>query len=278
MDKKIISLLFTGLFIVLFVSLVHAYFDFNSKYIISHRGASFYEQENTLEAFEKAIEFGTDFVEIDVRKTRDGKLVAFHDSEIDDMGVGELDYHFLNEQTPYHVPTFEQVLIFLQGKTKIHADLKEQDYELEVVDQILKYFSVNDFFISSEHESSLIKIKEINPNIKTGIIIKESKMGKLASNKIFSFFPFPSFFSRPLFSKYPRFPKDRIIDSKADFVVSDYKVADDDFLRAAEKLDKEVFVWNVNDKDLIDWFLADNRVKGIITDRPDLVYNISAGQ
>jgi len=150
---------------------------------------------------------------------------------------------------------------------------------------ILKYFSTSDFFISSRYEPSLIKIKKINSNIKTGIIIKEPKIGKLASNKFFPLFPFSSSFSKPLFSGFSvfsrfssDFPKEKIIDSKADFIVSDYNIADNDFLKNAEKLNKKVFVWSVNDEQMINKFLSDKRVKGIITDRPDLVYSVSAAQ
>ena len=47
--------------------------------VIAHRGASFELPENTLPAFERAIEIGADYVEIDVHATRDGELVVTHD-------------------------------------------------------------------------------------------------------------------------------------------------------------------------------------------------------
>ena len=42
----------------------------------AHRGASGYAPENTLEAFQKAVEMGADGVELDVQLTKDGELVA----------------------------------------------------------------------------------------------------------------------------------------------------------------------------------------------------------
>jgi glycerophosphoryl diester phosphodiesterase len=46
--------------------------------VIAHRGASWDEPENTLEAFRRAIEVGADYVELDVHATRDGSLVVVH--------------------------------------------------------------------------------------------------------------------------------------------------------------------------------------------------------
>ena len=48
-------------------------------WVIAHRGASGEEKENTLPAFERAIEVGADYVEFDVQASRDGGLVVFHD-------------------------------------------------------------------------------------------------------------------------------------------------------------------------------------------------------
>ncbi|HEX3455939.1 MAG TPA: glycerophosphodiester phosphodiesterase [Gaiellaceae bacterium] len=48
--------------------------------VIAHRGASFDLPENTLPAFERAIELGADYVEFDVHADRDGRLVVTHDA------------------------------------------------------------------------------------------------------------------------------------------------------------------------------------------------------
>jgi len=48
-------------------------------WVIAHRGASWERPENTLPAFERAIELGADFVELDVHCAADGSLVVTHD-------------------------------------------------------------------------------------------------------------------------------------------------------------------------------------------------------
>ena len=56
--------------------------------IIAHRGASGYAPENSIEAIKLAIDMKADFVEIDVRRTRDGKLVVIHDGKVDRVTNG----------------------------------------------------------------------------------------------------------------------------------------------------------------------------------------------
>jgi glycerophosphoryl diester phosphodiesterase len=57
--------------------------------IIAHRGASGYEPENTLIAFETAIEMGTDIIETDVQQTKDSVLVLMHDLSVNRTTFGE---------------------------------------------------------------------------------------------------------------------------------------------------------------------------------------------
>ena len=56
--------------------------------IWAHRGASGYAPENTLEAFQMAIEMGADGIELDVQFTKDRQLVVIHDEIIDRVSDG----------------------------------------------------------------------------------------------------------------------------------------------------------------------------------------------
>jgi glycerophosphoryl diester phosphodiesterase len=55
---------------------------------IGHRGASGYAPEHTLAAYDPAIELGADYIEQDLQMTRDGVLVALHDSTLDRTARG----------------------------------------------------------------------------------------------------------------------------------------------------------------------------------------------
>ena len=65
-------------------------------YVYAHRGASGYAPENTLPAFEKALEMGADGIEIDVHFSKDGALVVTHDEYIDRVSDG---HGFVCQQT-----------------------------------------------------------------------------------------------------------------------------------------------------------------------------------
>lgn len=60
----------------------------NRTKVWAHRGASGYAPENTLEAFQKAIEQNADGIELDVQMTTDGELVVIHDETIDRVCEG----------------------------------------------------------------------------------------------------------------------------------------------------------------------------------------------
>lgn len=110
--------------------------------VIAHRGDHTSAPENTLKAFQDAIDAGVDYVEVDLRATRDGELVVMHDATIDRMTtargkVEEMDWsalrqlYVLNKEQPafgeHNIPTFEEVLKVCKGKVGIYLDFKDGD-------------------------------------------------------------------------------------------------------------------------------------------------------
>jgi len=85
---------------------------------IGHRGAAGLEPENTLRSFRRAAAEGADAVELDLRLTRDGRLVVMHDATVDrtTSGTGEVARMALEELRETdaglgeRVPTFEEVV------------------------------------------------------------------------------------------------------------------------------------------------------------------------
>ncbi|HOH18739.1 MAG TPA: glycerophosphodiester phosphodiesterase family protein, partial [Bacilli bacterium] len=66
---------------------------FPKQYIVAHRGASgLVPHENTLEAFQKAIDVGADCIELDVRKTKDQQIIVIHDDHLLEAVVKETNY------------------------------------------------------------------------------------------------------------------------------------------------------------------------------------------
>ena len=58
-------------------------------FVIAHRGASGQAPENTMAAFELAIELGADIIELDVRRSSDGALVVIHDATVNRTTTGD---------------------------------------------------------------------------------------------------------------------------------------------------------------------------------------------
>lgn len=75
--------------------------------VIAHRGASAAAPENTVAAFELAVEMGADGIELDVRRTADGHLVVHHDAHLAD---GSAIVSLRRDQLPEHVPDLDVAL------------------------------------------------------------------------------------------------------------------------------------------------------------------------
>ena len=111
----------------------------DGAFISAHRGFSARAPENTLPALQAALEAGAHVAEIDVRLTRDGKLVLMHDSEVDRTtdGSGPVKAMSLNElkkldagrwfdrkYTGIQVPTLDEVLTWSRGRLGLLLDMK----------------------------------------------------------------------------------------------------------------------------------------------------------
>jgi glycerophosphoryl diester phosphodiesterase len=112
-------------------------------YVIAHRGAHIGIPENSLAAYQKAIDLGCDFVEIDVRTTKDNQYVSVHNSTIDayvegksgkvnDMTLAELKQLDIGirigkQWKNTRIPTFEEILQLCQNRIGIYLDLKDAD-------------------------------------------------------------------------------------------------------------------------------------------------------
>ena len=109
-------------------------------YVIAHRGAHKDIPENTLAAYQKAIELGCDFVEVDIRTTKDGRFVSVHNGTIDAYTEGQTGrvHEFTlaelkaidigakhgEEWKGTRIPTLEEILELCKGRCGIYLDLK----------------------------------------------------------------------------------------------------------------------------------------------------------
>ncbi|MGH9017440.1 MAG: glycerophosphodiester phosphodiesterase, partial [Acidimicrobiales bacterium] len=93
--------------------------------LLAHRGGVGPYRENTLEAFRGAIDFGADGVELDVRRSADGRLVVHHDAEV--PGVGAV--HDLSAgELPDWIPSLEEALDVCAGAV-VNVEVKNSPLE-----------------------------------------------------------------------------------------------------------------------------------------------------
>ena len=114
----------------------------NKFVVIAHRGNHVNVPENTLASYEVAIKSGADYVEVDLRTSKDGFLVIQHDDTIDRMtdGTGKVNEKLLNElkklqiknnkptdAAVHRIPEFREVLKLCKNRINIYLDFKDAD-------------------------------------------------------------------------------------------------------------------------------------------------------
>jgi len=142
-------------------------------YVVAHRGAHNGIPENSIPAYQKAIDLGCDFVEIDVRTTKDGKFVSVHNSTIDkycegvtgnieDFTLAELRTLDIGSRVSpqwigTQIPTFDEILELCKGKCGIYLDLKEAQVK-PLVDKIKARGMERDvLWYADDHELEQVK-------------------------------------------------------------------------------------------------------------------------
>ncbi len=134
--------------------------------------------ENTLAAYRRAISYGVDVIEIDLRGTRDGEVIILHDETLDRTtdGTGEVtDYTLgqlkqLNAGEGESIPTYAEVLELVAGTgVKLLLDIKVSpvlDKE-QVVRLTESHDAVLDVIVGVRTLDDLRQFRKLNPNIRT---------------------------------------------------------------------------------------------------------------
>lgn len=150
-------------------------------HVIAHRGAHTGIPENSLAAYQKAIDLGCDYVEIDVRTTKDNHFVSVHNSTIDayvegktgkvkNMTLAELKALDIGKRigddwVDTRIPTFEEILKLCQGKIGIYLDLKDADPS-ELIEIIRGYTMEKKivWYIPASYHKAIMEVKSFCPD------------------------------------------------------------------------------------------------------------------
>ena len=143
---------------------------------IGHRGTRTDFDENTIGAFKKAIEYGSNYIEFDVRETKDEKFVIFHDTTLDRTTTSsgllrDFNYEDIREIRTrinnLHIPLLSEVLLGLKGETQFIIELKEENLREKIPKLIEEYSLLEDCIFSGRILRDLRFMKKNYPEIST---------------------------------------------------------------------------------------------------------------
>ena len=227
----------------------------NSFLIEAHRGASGYYYMNTIPSFDEAVRLKSDAIELDIRKTKDDKIIVVHDAiyngkEINNWNYDELCEETLKSDEHFIMPLLIDVLKRYKGKITLDIEFKEIGYEKEAIDLILSVLDINEFYVRSFYDIVLRRIKEY----KKDIYCDKHKSG-------------------PFYHLLELFPRGLINRSMCDAVSPYYKLMFCFFIQRMHRKKLPVYAWTVNEEKDIRKCLK-KKVDGIISNYPDRVINL----
>ncbi|QDZ93449.1 glycerophosphodiester phosphodiesterase [Bacillus altitudinis] len=230
-------------------------------YIIAHRGSSSAAPENTIAAFDVAVEQGADYIELDVQMTMDQHVVVIHDDTVDRTTNGNglvksytldqlkkldagswFDHQYTNER----IPTLQEILERYSQRIGILIEIKHPKRQIGIekaVARIINRFAYSrHIIIQSFDVHALQRIKAFAPSLRTALIIKPDAF-KLTKRKLTTY----SSFANCLNMKKTMINKwwiDRI-----------------------HSFGMEVFIWTVKDQKTADR-IKKYPIDGVVTDNP----------
>lgn len=218
--------------------------------IIAHRGASAYEAENTLRAVRRALEWGADLIEVDVRLSMDGHVVVIHDERVDrttngkgcvkDMTLDDLKG--LDAGLGEKIPTLGEVLDLVKGRAGLIVEIKVLEAVEKVVQTIEEKRMVREAIVSSFDPHAVKRVKELNSDIKTCVLC--------------SFHPLEAI---------------RLtLKARAEILYLDHRYIDADAVVEAHKHGLTIYSWATDDPNEAERLIKIG-VDGITTNKPDLL-------
>ena len=228
--------------------------------IVAHRGFSHIAPENTLSAFQKAIDSKADYFELDVHKTKDNVVIVIHDATVDKTtsnegkgAVAEMTYDeltgvkvgfstkFGDAYKNERIPTLREALELAKGKIKVCIEIKVLGVEAAVLKIVNDLGVKNEVIIFSFYYPVLAKIRQLDKEIPILYLI-----GKADETTI----------------DYAKVIQANAIGVGYETIVSK------DFIQFAHNSGVEVWKWTVNEESEMK-LLMKLGLDGLITDMPD---------
>jgi glycerophosphoryl diester phosphodiesterase len=212
--------------------------------VVAHRGAWRAAPQNSLEAFEDAIHLGCDAIELDVRRTLDGRVVVVHDARAGVRPIAKITHEELQGRARHrHAPALEEVLDRFAGRIGIDVELKEDGYVEQAMAIVKRRLAPEQYVVTSFQDSVLPTVKRIVPEARAGLLLGPTRQ----------------------ISQLPR----RLASAEVDFLAPHLRLARAGLLTWAARRELPCWVWTVNERRALRLVSLDARVAAVITDRPD---------
>ena len=219
-----------------------------------------YCPENTMASFERALELGADWVELDVHLSRDGALIVIHDETLERTtnGHGQVREHTLAELRTLdagdgqHIPTLDEVLAWARDrKTVVDIEIKNApiyypNIEDKVVAAVNEAEMIERVIVISFDHAAVKRVKELDSRIATGVL----------------------YGCRPLDGGVPL-----AHDARADAVLPHWTYITAEDVQLAHNAGISVAPWATSDPDAMR-HLIDCGVDAIATNHPDVLVGI----
>ncbi len=173
--------------------ILHAKHIMKTIKVWGHRGASGTMPENTIPAFQRAIDMHADGIELDIQLTKDGEIVVIHDETIDrtsnghglvaDYTLAELrsfNFNRTHPEMPYaQIPLMREVFELVKPSPLIiNIELKTgvRDYpgiEEKIIAMTKEYEMDNRVIYSSFNHHSILRIKQLCPEARTAFLYED---------------------------------------------------------------------------------------------------------
>ena len=140
---------------------------------IAHRGFTKSFPDNTLKAFEAAIEIPVDGIEFDVRETADNKFVIHHDPQLQGKDINKLsrdEIRSIKLEGKYEIPTLEETLDLLRNRTGLMIEVKEVKSADSFLTLLRARANLDDVIVTSFNHDFILKLSRLAPEIRRGVL------------------------------------------------------------------------------------------------------------
>jgi glycerophosphoryl diester phosphodiesterase len=221
--------------------------------VVAHRGAWGAAPQNSLEAFERAIALGCDGIEIDVRRTADGRLAVVHEARVGGRPVGRLTHEQLRDRMKAgQAPRLEEVVELAAGRIAVDVELKEDDHVAQAMAIISRRLDPDRYVVTSFRDAVLPQVKRHAPEARTGLLVG------------------PRLRAREL--------DRRVRQAQVDFIAPHAALRRRRILAWAADRGMPAWLWTVNDPTALRALRDDVRVAAVITDEPERTLGVFANR